>query len=564
MEDVYATLNALALSVSQTTVQMAQMAAAMEQHAAFAQRPRAQPLPRLESKSFARLNIESGSESHKISTLCAWEAAIRYNVDSFDGMREDLPLVRLISAILGSLEGTARTMSQGMDVNRYAENNPANAGQNKLQLFETFFSDLSNVLLGASVPEKAYSLFRACKQGKDEAIHPYHAELGILFKKAFPQAWNIAENQRTLIRHFLENLSDPNLAYDVNINQELPATCAAALTLLEQRDGAWQRYRMAYGSRAGGRAPGTPRTDTGGGGAQAPTGGGPEPMDVSAFGRRGRGRGGARQREAAPMNRNQGRQQGQGQNRGQSQNRGGPARGRGRGQGGQNNRGNRGSPAAQGTSRKCYACNKEGHFARECPARVGAIEVEDRIDEYEQYVYEEAEEDYAAEEDDWSPDEHPVACLFQGEGKSTKPIQGKKEEGDVLYHQEPVKIVKKHEGDGIGFVNGKRYELTTVRVKKIEKMLANQEMFGNEPETYKEAVRDQANISFHPQTDESAMVFIGDQMKKIEPTKWKEMAKTFKHYIDNPLEYDFDEVEEMVRKSVASGNSKGRSREKAC
>ena len=131
-------INALALSANQTTVQMAQMAAAMEQHAAFAQRPRAQPLPRLESKSFTRLNIESGSESHKISTLCAWEAAIRYNVDSFDSMREDLPLVRVISAILGSLEGTARTMSQGMDVNRYAENNPANAGRNKLQLFETF------------------------------------------------------------------------------------------------------------------------------------------------------------------------------------------------------------------------------------------------------------------------------------------------------------------------------------------------------------------------------------------------------------------------------------------
>ena len=138
MADVFTALNALALSANQTNVQMTQMARAMEQHAAFAQRPRAQPLPRLESKSFARLNIESGSESHKISTLCAWEAAIRYNVDSFDSMREDLPLVRVISAILGSLEGTARTMSQGMDVNRYAENNPANAGQNKLQLFETF------------------------------------------------------------------------------------------------------------------------------------------------------------------------------------------------------------------------------------------------------------------------------------------------------------------------------------------------------------------------------------------------------------------------------------------
>ena len=175
MADVFAALNALALSANQTTVQMAQMAAAMEQHAAFAQRPRAQPLPRLESKSFARLNIESGSKLHKISTLCAWEAAIRYNVDSFDGMREDLPLVRLISGTLGSLKGTVRTTSQGMNIDQYAENNPANAGQNKQQLFETFFSDLSNVLLGASVPEKAYSLFRARKQGKDETIHPYHA-----------------------------------------------------------------------------------------------------------------------------------------------------------------------------------------------------------------------------------------------------------------------------------------------------------------------------------------------------------------------------------------------------
>ena len=102
------------------------------------------------------------------------------------------------------------------------------------------------------------------------------------------------------------------------------------------------------------------------------------------------------------------------------------------------------------------------------------------------------------------------------------------------------------------------------RVKKIEKMLANQDIFGKEPDTYKEAVKNQSNISFHPQTDESALVFVGDQMKKIEPTKWKEMKKTFKHYINNPLEYDFDEVEEMVRRSAASGNSKGRSKEEAC
>ena len=138
----------------------------MQQHAAYAQRPRAQPLPKLDSKSFARLDIESGDESQKISRLCAWEAAVNFNIESFNGMREDLPLVQLISAILGSFEGSARTMSQGIHVERYAENNPVNAGRNRRNLLDLFFSDLSNILLGASVPEKAYSLFRARKQKK--------------------------------------------------------------------------------------------------------------------------------------------------------------------------------------------------------------------------------------------------------------------------------------------------------------------------------------------------------------------------------------------------------------
>ena len=558
MADILAAINALALSGHQTNVQVAQMAAAVREQAEIAQRPRAQPLPRLESKNFAKLKIESGTENQKLSDLCAWEAAIRYNVESFDGLRDDLPLVRLVAAILGSLEGTARTMSQGINVDRYNEDNPANAGQNKEQLFSRFFSDLDNILLGASIPEKALSLFMARKQRKDEAIHPYHAELGILYKKAFPNAWNQPENQRALIRHFLENLADANLAYDVNINQPLPATYADALTLLEQRDGAWQRYCMAYGNRAGIRAPGAPR-DPGGGGAHG-NAGGPEAMDAGAFGRRGRGRGGARQRSNAPINRNQGRQAGQGQNRGQSQNRGGSTRGRT--QGGQNNQGNRGGPGAPGRVKKCYACNKEGHFARECPTRVGAIEAEEQIDDCEEYEYEEVEEHYA-EEDDWSPDEHPVGATNIG-STTTKPTQGKQEKGEVLYHQEPVKIIKKNEDEGVGLVHGRKYNLRKEKLKKIEKMLANPELFEKKPETYQEAIEDESKISFHPQTDDSAIAFIDGQMKKIQPPQWKEMKKTFKHYIENPLEHDHEEMQRMVQKSAESGNSKGRSIEDAC
>ena len=59
-------------------------------------------------------------------------------------------------------------------------------------------------------------------------------------------------------------------------------------------------------------------------------------------------------------------------------------------------------------------------------------------------------------------------------------------------------------------------------------------------------------------------MFIDGQMKKIQPPQWKEMKKTFKHYIENPLEHDHEEMQRMVRKSAESGNSKGRSIEDAC
>lgn len=152
------------------------------------------PLPSLTSKTFAKLDLEKGDEISKISELCAWEACIIKNINSINGMREDLPLPRLVSAILGSLTGACQTMAQGMDRQRYDPVAEHNQNLDRAAILQTFFSDLSNILLGASVPEKAYALFCQRKQKPDEAIHPYHAKLGVLFRKSFPVAWNQQEN----------------------------------------------------------------------------------------------------------------------------------------------------------------------------------------------------------------------------------------------------------------------------------------------------------------------------------------------------------------------------------
>ena len=181
-------------------VNVTAVANAVQAQIAHAPAARPAPLPNLGPKTFAELDLSSGTEASKISKLCAWESSISYNITSIDGMREDLPLERLVAGILGSLKGECQTMAQGMDPARYAVNHPhhanlqGNAREIRQAILLTFFSDLSNILLGASVPEKAYSLFSQRKQKKGEAIHPYHAELGVLYRKAFPVAWEQPEN----------------------------------------------------------------------------------------------------------------------------------------------------------------------------------------------------------------------------------------------------------------------------------------------------------------------------------------------------------------------------------
>ena len=84
-------------------------------------------------------------------------------------------------------------MAQGMDPQKYDPDAAPNQNLDRAAILQRFFSDLSNILLGASVPEKAYALFRRRKQKPGEDIPPYHAELGVLYKKAFPIAWNQPE-----------------------------------------------------------------------------------------------------------------------------------------------------------------------------------------------------------------------------------------------------------------------------------------------------------------------------------------------------------------------------------
>ena len=383
------------------------MANAVQAQMAHPPAARPAPLPNLGPKTFTELDLSSGSEASKISKLCAWESSISYNIASIDGLREDLPLERLVAGILGSLKGECQTMSQGMDPGRYAVNHPnhanvqgANQREVRRNILAIFFSDLSNILLGASVPEKAYTLFVQRKQKKGEAIHPYHAELGVLYRKAFPVAHNQPENQRALIRHFLGNLWDKALAYDVNINQAMPATYQEALQLLEQRHGAWERYRMEYGDKAGPSFFGHQRDGASGGGGGNQRG---EPMDVDAV-RRGRGR--------AP-NRGGGAKERQGNGKGKSQ-------------------GDRREVAAKAAKPQpkyqnnpdgCFNCGDKGHRVRECPRKVAALDRGRRTEEAEEdsepehFSYE-REPTSESEDDDWTPDR--VIAALQGSENGTQ------------------------------------------------------------------------------------------------------------------------------------------------
>ena len=372
-------------------------------HAQIAHVPAARPapLPNLGPKTFAELDLSEGTEAAKISKLCAWESCIWHNITSIDGMRVDLPLERLVAGILGSLKGECQTMAQGMDPQRYQVGAAHNVGMDRRAILLQFFSDLSNILLGASVPDKAYSLFIKRKQKKGEAIHPYHAELGVLYRKAFPVAWEQPENQRALIRHFLDNLWDLSLAYDVNINQAMPATYPEALQLLEQRQGTMDRYRMNYGDRAGPNLGGKPKPLHQGGGGGGNHGG--EPMDVDALRRKGR-------------NQNRGAGAGAGK--------GAPGKGKNdnKQQGQRREAAPKPPPKNQNASKRgCYNCGDEGHLARDCTRKVHAItrgqrEEEEEDTEPEHFSYE-REPTSESEDDDWDPDR--VVAALEGSQRVT-------------------------------------------------------------------------------------------------------------------------------------------------
>ena len=427
MEQLMEALATLTQQGMNTQGNVTAMANAVQAQIAHVPAARLAPLPNLGTKTFAELNLSGGTEASKISKLCAWESAVWYNIASIDGMRADLPLERLVAGILGSLKNECQTMSQGMDTERYNVAAAHNANIPRRTILLTFFSDLSNILLGASVPEKAYSLFRQRSQKKGEAIHPYHAELGVLYRKAFPVAWNQPENQRALIRHFLDNLWDKSLAYDVNINCQQPASYPEALQLLEQRHGAWERYRMAYGDRAGPNFLGHQRSEAVGGGGGGGNHGG-KPMDVDALRRRGR-----------------------------NPNRGGgirppPGKGKGRNPP-QGNRREAAAPAPKpqpkapsAPNRGCYNCGEEGHRVRDCPRKVAALargrrEEEEEDTEPEHFVYE-REHTSESEDDDWDPDR--VVAALNGPEKRTQPISSKRNNTPIRSKKEdPPRITKK-------------------------------------------------------------------------------------------------------------------------
>ena len=423
-------------------------------HAQIAHVPAARPapLPNLGPKTFAELDLSEGTEAAKISKLCAWESCIWHNITSIDGMRVDLPLERLVAGILGSLKGECQTMAQGMDPQRYQVGAAHNVGLDRRAILLQFFSDLSNILLGASVPDKAYSLFIKRKQKKGEAIHPYHAELGVLYRKAFPVAWEQPENQRALIRHFLDNLWDISLAYDVNINQAMPATYPEALQLLEQRQGTMDRYRMNYGDRAGPNLGGKPKPPHQGGGGGGNHGG--EPMDVDALQRRGRNqnRGAGAGRRTPGKGKNDNKQQGQRREAAPKpppKNQNAPKRG-------------------------CYNCGDEGHRVRDCPSprKVAAItrghkEEEEEDTEPEHYSYE-REPTSESEDDDWDPD-RVVAAL---EGSYQVTTTGAKRRRNGVPTQTPqVRMGTQGDGSGTVTIEGQMVHVPKLKVPAVKAAL---------------------------------------------------------------------------------------------
>ena len=102
-------------------------------------------------------------------------------------------------------------------------------------------------------------------------------------------------------------------------------------------------------------------------------------------------------------------------------------------------------------------------------------------------------------------------------------------------------------------------------MRKLEAMIKHHDFFGTKPNTFREAILDKSPMSFHENhEDQSAAIFINGNMSLVRAPHWAKMKKTINYFMANPLEYDEEEVMKMVKKSIATGNSKGRGIEDAC
>jgi hypothetical protein len=195
-------------------------------------REQVEPLPKLNATTFAPLDME-GSETTQLAAFTSWESSVRNTVTALNALGGDFPFQRLAAGILGSLKGRALRTAQGF--------NPA-----PLHNLDAFFTALRTLMLGTAVADKAYALFLKRCQQPQEDLNTFHSDLRTLYQQAFPHLMNQPGGQQELIKHFVSNLHDRELAKMILTQHEIPGQYDNVRTLVLQVAGRYETFRQLY------------------------------------------------------------------------------------------------------------------------------------------------------------------------------------------------------------------------------------------------------------------------------------------------------------------------------
>jgi hypothetical protein len=316
-------------------------------------REQVEPLPKLNATTFAPLDM-GGSEATQLAAFTSWESSVRNTVTALNAERGDFPFQRLAAGILGSLKGRALRTAQGF--------NPA-----PLHNLDAFFTALRTLMLGTAVADKAYALFSKRCQQPQEDLNTFHSDLRTLYQQAFPHLMNQPGGQQELIKHFVSNLHDRELAKTILTQHEIPGQYDNVRTLVLQVAGRYETFRQLY--QGSGRSSGGFRSH------QAA----PVPMEIDAV-RRSPGKAMPQQTHAVSQ----------------------PTTSRGKwqpGKGKTTSQDDKGQRSSDQRKIRCFNCQRMGtHVSRECPERQVNTVMEENDEEGD-------------EDDEWEPPASPVGVV---------------------------------------------------------------------------------------------------------------------------------------------------------